>query len=52
MFRSLRTGQVIDKRWVRFSFSRFWRYDVLRGLDYSRNAGTKSDRASAMASKS
>ena len=44
MFRSLRTGEVIDKRWLRFSFPTFWHYDVLRGLDYLRNAGTKPDR--------
>jgi hypothetical protein len=44
MFRSLRTGQVIDKRWLRFSYPTFWHYDVLRGLDYLRNAGTKPDR--------
>jgi len=43
MFRSLRTGKVIDKRWLRFSFPPFWRYDVLRGLDYLRNAGIKPD---------
>jgi hypothetical protein len=39
MFRSLRTGEVIDKRWLRFAFPTFWHYDVLRGLDYLRNAG-------------
>jgi hypothetical protein len=44
MFRSLRTGRVIDKRWLRFSFPTFWHYDVLRGLDYLRNAGIKPDR--------
>ena len=44
MFRSLRTGEVIDKRWLRFSFPPFWHYDVLRGLDYLRNAGIKPDR--------
>jgi len=44
MFRSLRTGEVIDERWLRFSFPTFWHYDVLRGLDYLRNAGTKPDR--------
>ncbi len=44
MFRSLRTGEVIDKRWLRFSFPAFWHYDVLRGLDYLRNAGIKPDR--------
>jgi hypothetical protein len=43
MFRSLRTGEVIDKRWLRFSFPTFWHYDVLRGLDYLRNAGIKPD---------
>jgi hypothetical protein len=43
MFRSLRTGQVIDKRWLRFSFPTFWHYDVLRGLDYLRSAGIKPD---------
>jgi hypothetical protein len=43
MFRSLRTGEVIDKRWLRFSFPAFWHYDVLRGLDYLRNAGIQPD---------
>ncbi len=43
MFRSLRTGEVIDKRWLRFSFPMFWHYDVLRGLDYLRNAGIRPD---------
>jgi len=44
MFRSLRTGEIIDKRWLHFSFPTFWHYDVLRGLDYLRNAGVKPDR--------
>jgi hypothetical protein len=43
MFRSLGTGEIIDKRWLRFSFPPFWHYDVLRGLDYLRNAGIKPD---------
>ena len=43
MFRSLRTGEVIDQRWLRFSFPTFWHYDVLRGLDYLRDAGVKPD---------
>jgi len=43
MFRSLRTGEVIDKRWLRFSYPTHWRYDVLRGLDYLRDAGIKPD---------
>ena len=43
MLRSLRTGRIIDKHWLRFSFPAFWHYDVLRGLDYLRSAGTKPD---------
>jgi hypothetical protein len=43
MFQSLRTGKVVDKRWLRFSFPTFWHYDVLRGLDYLRNVGIKPD---------
>jgi hypothetical protein len=43
MFRSLRTGETVDKRWLRFSFPTFWHYDVLRGLDYLRSAGIKAD---------
>jgi hypothetical protein len=43
LFRSLRTGEVIDNRWLRFSFPPFWHYDVLRGLDYLRNAGIQPD---------
>ena len=43
LFRSLRTGEVIDNRWLRFSFPPFWHYDVLRGLDYLRNADIKPD---------
>lgn len=43
MFRSLRTGDIIDERWLRFSFPTFWHYDVLRGLDYLRNAGIQPD---------
>jgi hypothetical protein len=43
MFRSLRTGEIIDQRWLRFSYPTFWHYDILRGLDYLRNAGVKPD---------
>ena len=43
LFRSLRTGEVINKRWLRFSFPTYWYYDVLRGLDYFRNAGNRPD---------
>jgi hypothetical protein len=38
LFRSLRSGEIIDKRWLRFSFPTFWHYDVLRALDYLRAA--------------
>jgi hypothetical protein len=43
MFRSLRTGEIIEKRWLRFAFPTFWHYDVLRGLDYLRDAGIHPD---------
>jgi hypothetical protein len=43
LFRSLRTGEVINKRWLRFSFPTFWHYDVLRGLDYFRDAAIAPD---------
>jgi hypothetical protein len=43
LFRSFRTGEIIDKRWLRFSFPTFWHYDVLRGLDYLRTAGIRTD---------
>ena len=43
LFHSLRTGEVIDKRWLRFAYPTVWHYDVLRALDYLRNAGIKPD---------
>ena len=43
LLRSLRTGEIIDKHWLRFSYPTFWHYDVLRGLDYLRDAGIKPD---------
>jgi hypothetical protein len=43
LFRSRRTREVINKRWLRFSFPPFWHYDVLRGLDYLRSTGMKAD---------
>jgi hypothetical protein len=43
LFRSLRTGKIIDTRWLRFSYPTFWHYDVLRGLDYFRSAGRKPE---------
>ena len=49
MFRSLSTGEVIDRRWERFAFPTWWHYDVLRGLDYLRGAGVKPDERMAEA---
>ena len=43
MLRSLTSGEIIDRRWMRFSFPTTWHYDVLRGLDYLRSAGVQPD---------
>ncbi len=43
MFRSHRTGAVIDDAMTRFSFPPQWHYDVLRGLDYLRAARAPRD---------
>jgi len=51
MFRSLSSGEVIDRKWLRFSFPPTWHYDVLRGLDYLCNAGVKPDERVAEAIK-
>ena len=49
MLRSLASGEVIDRRWTRFAFPTIWHYDVLRGLDYLRNAGVEPDKRAAEA---
>ncbi len=43
LFRSHRTGEVVDGRNLRFSFPPRWHYDVLRGLDYFWSAGQLND---------
>ncbi len=43
LFRRKSTGEVIDPQWLRFSFPPWWHYDVLRGLDYLRDAGVVPD---------
>ena len=43
LLRSLTSGAVINRRWTSFLFPPVWHYDVLRGLDYLRNAGVKPD---------
>jgi len=49
LFRSLSSGEVIDRNWTRFSFPTVWYYDVLRGLDYLRSAGVEADERAAEA---
>ena len=43
LFRRKSTGEVIDPDWLRFSFPYWWHFDVLRGLDYLRDAGFTPD---------
>jgi hypothetical protein len=49
LFRRLSTGEAIDRDrkssadWTRFAFPTWWHYDVLRGLDYLRDAGVTPD---------
>jgi hypothetical protein len=43
MYKSHRTGAVINQAWLTFHFPPRWHYDVLRGLDYLRDAGTPPD---------
>ena len=43
LFRRKSTGEVIDPSWLQFSFPTWWHYDVLRGLDYLRDAEVKPD---------
>lgn len=43
MLRRRSTGEVIDPAWTRFSFPTGYFYDVLRGLDYLRAAGSVPD---------
>lgn len=43
MFRRRSTGVVIDPDWMQFSYPAGWHYDVLRGLDYLRDADADPD---------
>ncbi len=38
------TGEVVNPAWLQFSFPTRWHYDVLRGLEYFREAGDLPDR--------
>ena len=43
LFRRKSTDDVIDAAWLQFSFPTRWHYDVLRGLEYFRDAGDPPD---------
>jgi hypothetical protein len=43
LYRRKSTGEVIDASWLEFSFPTWYHYDVLRGLEYLRDAGVKPD---------
>jgi len=43
LFKSDRTGQIIDKKFLNFSHPARWHYNILRALDYLRNAGVSYD---------
>jgi hypothetical protein len=43
LFRSHRTGAVIEPSWTRFSFPPRWHYDILRTLDYFRDCNAERD---------
>lgn len=43
LLRRLSTGAIIDDSWTRFAFPPLWRYDVLRALDYLREASIAPD---------
>ncbi len=43
LYKSDKTGEVIDKKMLSFPYPSRWRYDVLRALDYFRAAGVKYD---------
>jgi len=55
MFRRRSTGEAIDRdrkggaAWTRFAFPTWWHYDVLRGLEYLRDAGVAADPRAAEA---
>ncbi len=43
LYRSHRTGEVINNAWTTFHFPPRWHYDVLRGLDHLQDAGALRD---------
>jgi hypothetical protein len=49
LLRRLSTGEVARPRWLYLAFPRGWHYDVLRALDYLRDAGAAPDERTAEA---
>ena len=43
LFRRRSTGDVVDERYLDFVFPYYWKYDVLRSLDYFRRADARHD---------
>lgn len=43
LFLSDRTGEIIDKNFLKLTYPSRWRYDILRALDYFQYAGVKWD---------
>jgi hypothetical protein len=43
LYRSHRTGRVVNDAFTRFSFPPRWHHDVLRALDYFRASGARRD---------
>ena len=43
LFRRKSTGEVADPAYLEFAFPYYWRYDVLRALDYFRGTDTDPD---------
>jgi len=43
LYRRKSTGDVVDYRWLRFSFPHWYHYDILRALDYLREAAVEPD---------
>lgn len=43
LFKSDKSGEIINPAMVRLSFPPRWKYDILRGLDYFQDAGSPHD---------
>lgn len=43
LFRSLRTGEVVNRQWALFSYPPRWHYDLLKATDYFARRGGAAD---------